>query len=100
MSILTEARTYREDIPLFQRLGLKLFKFDDKEEHYLGEYKLPNYEDAKVKISVECWPAQFWRFEIISSEGEKYKLSTGSGTLSRYWESILLFAEGMIVIKN
>jgi hypothetical protein len=48
--ILGEAQTYRTDLELFHELGLKTFKTDSQEQFLVGEYKLPNYENAKIKI--------------------------------------------------
>jgi len=94
--ILGPSRAYPADIELFIRLGLKPFSVDSRDEFFVGEYKLPNYEEERVsvKIFVTCLPAQFWRFEVQTADNEKYEIKTGSGKLIDYWPSVLLVAEG------
>ena len=93
------AQTYESDLKLFHELGLKTFKTNNQEKLFVGEYKLPHCDKANVKISVICMPAQFWEFEIETDEDYKCVVATGSGTLSNYWQSILLIAEGCLEIK-
>lgn len=97
--ILGEAQTYRTDLELFHELGLKTFKTDSQEELFVGEYKLPHYDKANVKISVTCMPAQFWKFEVETDEDYKCVIKTGSGSLSDYWQSVLKVAEGCFVVN-
>jgi hypothetical protein len=97
--ILGEAQTYRTDLELFHELGLKTFKTDSQEQFFVGEYKLPHYEKANVKISVTCMPAQFWQFEVETDEDYKCVIRTGSGALSDYWQSVLKVAEGCFVVN-
>lgn len=97
--ILGEAKTYQVDLELFQELDLKTFKTGSQEQFLVGEYKLPNYEKAKVKISVTCMPAQFWQFEVETDEGHKFNIETGSGSLSDYWDSVMKVAESMFVVN-
>lgn len=97
--ILGEAQTYRTDLELFHELGLKTFKTDNKKELFVGEYKLPHYNKANVKISVICMPAQFWKFEVETDEDYKCIIRTGSGTLSDYWNSVIKVAEGRFVVN-
>lgn len=95
-----ETKTYQVDLKLFQELNLKTFKTNNQEQFVVGEYKLPGYEKAKVKISVTCMPAQFWKFEIETDEDYKYVIRTGSGALSDYWNSVIKVAEGMFVVEK
>lgn len=95
-----ESRTYHSDLGLFSKLGLKPFHANSQNELFVGEYKIPEYEKAGIKIFVTCLPAQFWRFEIQTDEDKKFEASTGSGTLSEYWPSVLQIAEGMLVVKS
>lgn len=97
--ILGTAKTYSWDLELFQKLGLTPFSCENQEELFVGEYKLPHYEKANIKIWVTCMPAQFWRFEIETDEDKKFEVSTGSGSMSDYWSSVLKVAEGMLVIN-
>lgn len=94
------SKTYTQDLELFKELGLDTFETNDNEWVFVGEYKLPNYDVAKVKIYVMCMPAQFWKFEIETEEDMKFEIKTGSGYLSTYWESIMLVATGMFVAKE
>lgn len=97
--ILGTAKTYSWDLELFQKLGLTPFSSDNQEELFVGEYKLPHYDKANIKIWVTCMPAQFWRFEIETDEDKKFEVSTGSGAMSDYWSSVLKVAEGMLVVN-
>ena len=94
-----DAETYRVDLELFHELGLKTFKTESQEKLFVGEYKLPHYDKAKVKISVTCVPAQFWEFEVETDEDYKCVIRTGSGALSDYWQSVLKVAEGCFVVN-
>ena len=97
--LLGEAETYRVDLELFHKLGLKPFKTNSQETLFVGEYKLPHYDKASVKISVTCMPAQFWKFEVETDEDHKFIIKTGSGSLSDFWESVMKVAEGMFVVN-
>ena len=97
--ILGTAKTYSWDLELFQELGLTPFSSDNQEELFVGEYKLPHYDKANIKIWVTCMPAQFFRFEIETDEDKKFEVSTGSGSMSDYWSSVLKVAEGMLVVN-
>ena len=94
------AQTYTQDLQLFKELGLKPFKVNCREKKYVGDYVLPDYDIGKIKIFVECYPAQFWSFEVETCEGEKLEISTGSGTLSEYWESVIHVATGCFVVTK
>ena len=100
MKQFNKSNTYFVDLPLFKELGLAPFNINTHEKKCIGEYKLPNYDKAKVKISVTCTPAQFWEFEVETDENYKFIISTGSGALSDYWTSVLKVAEGCFVVKE
>lgn len=95
---LFKAETSIFDLELFKDLGLKPFATDNNKKMFVGEYKLPHYEKANVKISVSCGPAQFWEFEVETDEGYKCTIKTGSGSLSDYWPSVLKVAEDCFVV--
>jgi hypothetical protein len=101
MNIFNEAKTYDWDLPLFKKLGLKPFCIKDcsiaSKKHYVGKVTL-DY-DRYIKIWVQPTPAQFWEFEVCNGT-EIIKLSTGSGALSNYYQTIELFVDGMLVIKK
>ena len=98
--IFGDAKTYSRDLALFENLGLKLFNIDNQEKHFVGEYRFRDYDDVVVKIFVCCRPAQFWFFEINSPENGKFEVSTGSGALGDYWNTVELIATGMLDIKK
>lgn len=97
--IFIAAKTYSCDLELFKKLGLKPFKTNNQDELFVGEYELPDYERAKIKIFVTCTPAQFWRFEIETDENKKFEVLTGSGAMLEYWSSALKVAESRLVVK-
>ena len=89
--------TYDEDLPLFKKLGLKPFKASTRQRIFVGEVN-PN-KDCSIKIWCEGLPSQFWEFEVVDIEGFHHKISTGSGTLTDYWPSVLLVADACFVVK-
>ncbi len=89
--------TYESDLPLFYKLGLEPFDVEVHSEHYLGEIKS---DESYIKIWVKCEPAQFFKFEIFDADGEqKYKASTGSGTLANFWPIAEKMMNNMFVVK-
>ena len=95
-----QAETYSCDLELFHKLGLKTFKTESQEKIFVGEYKLPHYDKANIKIHVTCKPAQFWQFEVETDGNKKFNIRTGSGSLSDYWESVIKVAEGCFVMNQ
>lgn len=93
-------KPYSQDLNLFHKLGFDIFNINDPEEHLVGVYKFPTDEPSKVKVFVTCMPAQFWRFEILNHAGEQIHLSTGSGSLTDYWDTVEKFATGHIFIDK
>ncbi len=56
-----------------------------------------SYIDAKVMPM----PAQFWEFNIFCAESQKiYNVSTGSGGLENYFETMKNIADGMVVVNS
>lgn len=96
--MLSNAKTYIHDLDLFKELGFENFSVNHQNEIPIGTHKLEHYEKAEIKVFVTCMPAQFWRFEIITDEDKSFNIKTGSGTLSDYWKTAVLFAEGMLVV--
>lgn len=95
--MFSNSETYFRDKDLFKNLGFDLFNVNHQKEFKVGEYKLDDYDTAKITVFVKCMPAQFWRFEIQTDENISVGLETGSGTLSDYWNIALQFAKGMVV---
>jgi hypothetical protein len=94
------ARTYKDDLPLFEDLGFDPFDTTSNNEMYLGEYKLPGFDRASIKVSVTCMPAMFWEFEIVVEDGRTVVLETGSGKLLDYWPVAMLIARDMIQVTD
>ena len=105
MFLTDMATTYRQDRPLFEKLGLATFSTDNHNKIELGTVTLL-YEDGqvsgKVDIAVTCLPAQFWHFKILSVEDNNQvtAVDTGSGCLSDYWPMVEKIAEGMFCVKS
>ena len=92
--------TYHVDRPLFKKLGLDLFTFNDQDEHYVGKVILVDYDNSYVELWVRCMPALFWRARVYCAESDKiYNVETGSGSLSTFWDGFKQIAEGMLVIE-
>ena len=89
------------DAPLFAKLGLAPYLDAPHSERIeVGTVHLPT---GKVKVEVICMPAQAWRFELFPADdcgGHRIILRTGSGTLSHYWPSIVMFLQGMLVVEE
>jgi hypothetical protein len=99
MSSLFESSTYTRDLLLFKGLGLKPFsKAKHGEELFVGKVRIQ--ETGTVDVFVTCFPAQFWRLVIHSTEGRDITLKTGSGTLQDYWPIAQKFAESMVVVEE
>ena len=112
MKFLDSYGFYSCDEELLKTLGLKLFKdIPVHESVYLGEVVYNKEDDenmVKVKVTVSGHIAQFWKFEVTiiqksSDKTRKYKIGTGSGNLTDYWNVLNpIFekeAEGMIAIR-
>ena len=89
--------TYDWDLKLFKELGLKPFSCGLRTETFVGEVKTDEYS---VKIWVDCYPAQFYRAEILCSNGTTVNISTGSGSFGDYWSIFEKIASGMVAIKS
>lgn len=100
MDILGKAKTYHCDLPLFEKLGLTPFVINNQDKNFLGEYKIPDHDIASVKIWVTCMPAMFWHFEVKNEEGEMFKVNTGSGSLTDYWDSVEKIATNMLAVNS
>jgi hypothetical protein len=91
------SKTDSRDLQLFQKLEIEPFEVNHQKQIFLGMVILPF---ASISVYVTCMPAQFWEFEIEPDEGEMYKVKTGSGTLSDYWQSIVLITSDCLVIEK
>jgi len=91
---------YSWDRKLFEELGLKAFdNIPVHKKHYVGQVR--GDEGGYIKIWVTGLPAQFWDFRVFCAESKKtYEVTTGSGSLSDYWESVKKLMEGMLVVKE
>lgn len=99
MEDLLRSGTYSHDRPLFDRLGLRYFRQQGMSDWLeVGTVEL---ETASVKVEVYCAPAQFWRFTVTpkAEDVQAGVLTTGSGTLSEYWPSVVQWATGLLSFK-
>jgi hypothetical protein len=91
--------TLKIDLPLFAELRLLPFKACRSERALVGKVTLAG--GSYVKIWVTAAPAQFWHFKVYCAENSKvHKVSTGSGSLSDYWPSVRLMAEGLLTVDE
>lgn len=96
---LNKASTYSSDRPLFKSLGLTPFTdIPANKEHFVGEVKFKN--GSIVKIWVCPLPAMFWKLEVFIAKSKRTAVvSTGSGTLNDFWNTIKLIADYMLDIN-
>jgi len=90
-------RTYTWDLPLFAELGLT--PFGEAPHGVTFEVGRVHLEAGEAIVSVVCFPAQFWTFDIYpagGTDGQRVRLETGSGALGTYWPIALKFLEGMV----
>jgi len=90
-------RTYTDDLPLFQELGLPIFDLTSPVHDYEVGTVLLSRGNGVVRITLDALPSQFWRFYITDAEGHSSIYRTGSGPLNSFWPSITLIAENMLV---
>lgn len=90
--------TYEVDKSLFKDIGFEEFhNVVCWEEYYVGRFELE--DDSYIMLWVTPTPAQFWKAEIYDkSKKRKTIIETGSGSLTKYWDTFLGIAKGMIVI--
>jgi hypothetical protein len=90
---------YEDEIKLFEKLGLKVFKnLPTHCEHFIGKVF---FDKSYVRIFVYGMPSHFWKFEIYDAESRKKTFaSTGSGSLNSFWHTVKLIAENMFVIDK
>lgn len=98
-NVLITANTYSSDKTLFKLLGLEPFiNIPTDEEYFVGEIKFQN--ESVIKIWVVPMPAMFWKVEIYVSESKKtFIITTGSGALIDFWNTIKLFADNMLAVE-
>lgn len=96
---LNRAKTYERDYALFKSVGFDLFDIEVNAQHFVGTYKTDS--GGKIDVWVMGFPALSWKAKIVGGDTlETTILSTGSGALSDYWPTFLLFAEEMIGVIN
>jgi hypothetical protein len=91
-------QTYSDDYELFNKLGLKRFDGKCRQKIDVGTI-FSSDKTRSVKIIVTGAPAQFWTL-ILSDYDKKtaFKISTGSGCLTDYWQVAQSFLDDMIGI--
>jgi hypothetical protein len=90
---------YFDDYQLLKSLGIEPWKVKLSERKYVGEYKLPEYDQAKIKIWVSCIGAIYFDFEIITDDDTCFTAKC-SGNLHEYWDSLLLMAKGNMTVER
>ncbi|MCL4305860.1 hypothetical protein KJZ99_08080 [bacterium] len=90
-------RTYSDDLPLFEQLGLPTVDLTSPVQDYEVGTALLSGGSAVVRITLDAHPAQFWKFYITDAEGHSSVYRLGSGTLSSFWPSIQLIADNLLV---
>ena len=102
---------YTKDLVLLKELGLPVWEAPIHEEKFIGEvFPYPEHEEpkgrTKLRVFVQCHPAQFYRFEIERrSEDDGYdgmesvEVTTGSGSLSEHWPIALAVAGHMVSVS-
>lgn len=103
--MINEIQTPHEyDIKLLNILGLPTWEAKLNEETYIGEVFPTKKEIGKsisIKIWVTCMPAQFYRFIVNNPSQDIYcEVSTGSGSLAKYYPMALSVADGTLVVKQ
>jgi hypothetical protein len=89
----------KTDLPLFSELRLPPFKARRGEKTLVGKVGLAGA--SYVKVWVVAMPALFWHFEVYCAENDRvHKVSTGSGSLSEYWNAVRIMAEGLLVVEE
>lgn len=80
------------------KLGLRTFSDEelaDAGELYLGMHKS---EHGTCQVTVDgSTGATRWKFDVHTSDGSMFEVSTGEGGLLKYWQTILLFMQGELV---
>lgn len=89
---------YRDDVPLLKKLGLEIFKCKHCVKTFIGSVQTDQY---KINVYVTCVPAQFFEFIIKNFDEEKeYKITTGSGNFTEYWNIAESFGRSLIRIDE
>lgn len=57
-------------------------------------------DGATIRVAVTRWPAQAWAFDIITGEGERLKMSCGTGPFEKYYEVAVMAAQGMFTMQK
>lgn len=94
-------KPHKADITLLKALGVDTAAYENarlpREEFFLGTVVKHGYT---VDIFVTSCPACFYTARITNTEGKRFQVSTGSGTLERYWPVFEQIAEGMVEVEN
>jgi hypothetical protein len=96
---LNDVQTYSHDLPLFNELGLEPFKTTVHKKIHVGT--VTKEDGSYADIWMTGAPAQFWEFKVFdSSSGRLYEISTGSGSLSKYWPLVDEMLQNCFVVKR
>ena len=99
---LKTATTYDSDMELYRKLGLKTFKQLPAWEYlFLGTVVFMD-EKTMVRVRIGTMPAQYFKFTIIRTSGDSRfagELSTDTGCLYNYWETVEKIVLGQMLVK-
>lgn len=86
--------SYLNDRELLASLGLKPFTVNHNEKTFVGRVDYP--DGSYVMIWVTAISALYFEFEIVSIDGgRRYKVETGTGSLSTFWPMADAMAKDM-----
>jgi len=91
---------YPWEFELYVKNNIPLWECKTHERKDLGTI-YQDKEGSYVKAVVCPMPAQFWEFVVYCSESNKiYKISTGSGGLEIFFNTMKNIAQGIILVNS
>lgn len=84
------------DVGLFKALGLTPYQNVPVRTEFACGVARACGGRAQVGVFVAGAPAQFWRFVIDTTEGDRVEVKTGSGSFGEYWPVVCMIAAGRV----
>lgn len=95
MTSIFNATFSQREINILTSLGFTVPELtSDQHWQFIGEVE--TYVGGKIVLSVSLLPATFWRASITNPSGQVHLLETGSGSITEFWPTFVLFANGML----
>jgi hypothetical protein len=90
---------YEWEKEFYEKNNIPRWELKTHESKCLGKiYETEN--GSYVEATITPVSAQTWKFRIYSKDSESfYYITTGTGELEKYWESLKLLADDMMVIS-